>query len=184
MKNLLVLILLLSLVISCNKSNDIKEIDTQINNKSDNLSKNANGVHKLIPVEEQIKIREKSKAIAEAEKRDKILAEAEEKAKADAKLKAEQKAKEEWKQDNSPYASLPRMVMLTYQLPDSIKQISMGGEYNEFDLNIFFSAMGEGVLAKFQYEDEVQKWLDLIRGAYMPTSVEVLNNLFLCSIYF
>ena len=97
MKNLLLLILLLSLVISCNKSNDIKETDTQINNKSDNLSKNANGVHKLIPVEEQIKIREKSKAIAEAEKRDKILAEAEEKAKEDAKLKAEQKAKEDAK---------------------------------------------------------------------------------------
>ena len=97
MKNLLVLILLLSLVISCNKSNDIKETDTQINNKSDNLSKNANGVHKLIPVEEQIKIREKFKAIAEAEKRDEILAEAEEKAKADAKLKAEQKAKEDAK---------------------------------------------------------------------------------------
>ena len=97
MKNLLVLILLLSLVISCNKSDDIKEIDTQINNKSDNLSKNANGVHKLIPVEEQIKIREKSKSIAEAEKRDKILAEAEEKAKADAKLKTEQKAKEDAK---------------------------------------------------------------------------------------
>ena len=97
MKNLLVLILLLSLVISCNKSNDIKQTDTQINNKSDNLSKNANGVHKLIPVEEQIKIREKSKAIAEAEKRDKILAEAEEKAKEDAKLKAEQKAKEDAK---------------------------------------------------------------------------------------
>ena len=97
MKNLLVLILLLSLVISCNKSNDIKEIDTQINNKSDNLSKNANGVHKLIPVEEQIKIREKFKAIAEAEKRDEILAEAEAKAKEDAKLKAEQKAKEDAK---------------------------------------------------------------------------------------
>ena len=97
MKNLLLLILLLSLVISCNKSNDIKEIDTQINNKSDNLSKNANGVHKLIPVEEQIKIREKSKAIAEAEKRDEILAEAEAKAKEDAKLKAEQKAKEDAK---------------------------------------------------------------------------------------
>ena len=97
MKNLLVLILLLSLVISCNKSNDIKEIDTQINNKSDNLSKNANGVHKLIPVEEQIKIREKSKAIAEAEKRDEILAEAEAKAKEDAKLKPEQKAKEDAK---------------------------------------------------------------------------------------
>ena len=97
MKNLLVLILLLSLVISCNKSNDIKKIDTQINNKSDNLSKNANGVHKLIPVEEQNKIREKSKVIAEAEKRDEILAEAESKAKEDAKLKAEQKAKEDAK---------------------------------------------------------------------------------------
>ena len=50
----------------------------------------------------------------------------------------EQKAKDEWKGDNNPYASLPRMVMLTYQLPDSISEIAVGGEYNEFDLNIFF----------------------------------------------
>ena len=97
MKNLLVLILLLSLLISCNKSDDIKETDIQVNNKTDNLLKNANGVHKLIPVEEQNKIRERSKALAKAEQRDKILAEAEEKAKADAKLKAEQKAKEDAK---------------------------------------------------------------------------------------
>ena len=26
------------------------------------------------------------------------------------------------------------MVMLTYQLPDAIREIAMGGEYNEFDL--------------------------------------------------
>ena len=97
MKNLLVLILLLSLLISCNKSDDIKETDIQVNNKTDNLIKNANGVHKLIPVEEQNKIRERSKAIAKAEQRDKILAEAEQKAKEDAKLKAEQKAKEDAK---------------------------------------------------------------------------------------
>ena len=97
MKNLLVLILLLSMLISCNKSDDIKETDIQVNNKTDNLLKNANGVHKLIPVEEQNKIRERSKAIAEAEQRDKILAEAEQKAKEDAKLKAEQKAKEDAK---------------------------------------------------------------------------------------
>jgi len=97
MKNLLLLILLLSMLISCTKSDDIKEIDTQLNNKSDNLIQNANGVHKLIPVDEQNKIREKSKAAAEAEKRDKILAEAEQKAKEDAKLKAEQKAKEDAK---------------------------------------------------------------------------------------
>ena len=97
MKNLLVLILLLSLLISCNKSDDIKETDIQVNNKTDNLIKNANGVYKLIPVEEQNKIKERSKAIADAEKRDEIIAEAEQKAKEDAKLKAEQKAKEDAK---------------------------------------------------------------------------------------
>ena len=87
----------------------------------------------------------------------------------------EQKAKDEWKGDNNPYASLPRMVMLTYQLPDSISEIAVGGEYNEFDLNIFFSANGMGTDAVFKYESEVQKWLDLIRGSYLPNSVDDLK---------
>lgn len=87
----------------------------------------------------------------------------------------EQKAKENWKGENNPYASLPRMVMLTYQMPDAIKDIAIGGEYNEFDLNIFFSASGEDDEAKFVYEDEVQKWLDLIRGAYLPTTLDNLK---------
>ena len=34
--------------------------------------------------------------------------------------------------------------MLTYQLPDAIREIAMKGEFNEFDLNIFFSAEGVG----------------------------------------
>ncbi|RDB03837.1 GIY-YIG nuclease family protein [Runella aurantiaca] len=87
----------------------------------------------------------------------------------------EQKAKENWPGDNNPYASLPRMVMLTYQLPDSIREIAMKGEFNEFDLNVFFSAEGEGYKAKFKYEDEVQKWLDLIRGSFSETSVDNLK---------
>ena len=66
------------------------------------------------------------------------------------------------------------MVLLTYQLPNSISEIAGGGEYNEFDLNIFLS-MGEGVLAKFKYEDEVQKWLDPIRGSFLPNSVDDLK---------
>src|SRR5207248_10224506 len=45
----------------------------------------------------------------------------------------EQRAKENWKKGPNPYESLPRMVMLTYQLPDSIREIAMGGEFNEFD---------------------------------------------------
>jgi len=67
------------------------------------------------------------------------------------------------------------MVLLTYQLPDAIREIAMQGEFNEFDLNVFFSAEGLGDNAKFKYEDEVQKWLDLIRGAFLPTSVDNLK---------
>lgn len=87
----------------------------------------------------------------------------------------EQKAKENWKGANNPYASLPRMVMMTYQLPDSIREIAMKGEFNEFDLNVFFSAEGEGKKAKFKYEDEIQKWLDLIRGSFSETTIDHLK---------
>lgn len=87
----------------------------------------------------------------------------------------EQRAKEKWKKSNNPYAMLPRMVLLTYQLPDAIREIAMQGEYNEFDLNEFFRAEGEGVLAHFKYEDEVQKWLDLIRGSFLETTLDNLK---------
>ena len=46
------------------------------------------------------------------------------------------------KAPDNPYAALPRMVLLTYQLPDAIREIAMQGEFNEFDLNVFFSADG------------------------------------------
>ena len=87
----------------------------------------------------------------------------------------EQRAKRDWKGSKNPYAALPRMVLLTYQLPDAIREIAMQGEFNEFDLNVLFSAEGTGDKAKFKYEDEVQKWLDLIRGSFMPTSVDNLK---------
>lgn len=87
----------------------------------------------------------------------------------------EQRAKENWIGSNNPYLSLPRMVMLTYRIPDSIRQIAIQGEYDEFDLNVFFSATGKGKDAKFRYESEVQKWLDLIRGSYLPSSVDDLK---------
>ena len=87
----------------------------------------------------------------------------------------EQRAKESWIGSNNPYLSLPRMVMLTYRIPESIRQIALQGEYDEFDLNVFFSAKGKGTDAKFVYENEVQKWLDLIRGSYLPSSVDDLK---------
>lgn len=87
----------------------------------------------------------------------------------------EQRAKQEWERADNPYASLPRMVLLTYQLPDAIREIAMQGEFNEFDLNVFFSAEGTGKKAKFVYQDEVQKWLDLIRGAFSETTIDNLK---------
>lgn len=88
----------------------------------------------------------------------------------------EQRAKEKWIGSGNPYLSLPRMVMLTYQIPDSIRQIAMGGEFNEFDLNVFFSAKvekgGKPEDARFTYENEVNKWLQLIRGSYLPSNVD------------
>ena len=91
----------------------------------------------------------------------------------------EQKAKESWVGSGNPYLSLPRMVMLTYRIPDSIRQIAMQGEFNEFDLNVFFSAKptekNKPETSRFVYENEVQKWLDLIRGSYLPSNVDDLK---------
>lgn len=87
----------------------------------------------------------------------------------------EQRAKLAWTGGDNPYSSLPRMVLMTYQLPDSIIEIAKGGEYDEFDLNTFFTAEGTFGSAKFKYENEVQSWLDLIRGQYMATTVDNLK---------
>jgi len=88
----------------------------------------------------------------------------------------EQRAKRDWAGPGAnPYAALPRLVLMTYTLPDDIRQVAEEGEFNEFDLNEFFLAEGEGEEAKFEHADEVQKWLDLIRGAYRGTTVDDLK---------
>ena len=87
----------------------------------------------------------------------------------------EQRAKQQWQGDDNPYSCLPRMVLMTYQMPDAIREIAMQGEFDEFDLNVFFAAEGNGENAKFKYQDEVQKWLDLIRGAFQATTVDNLK---------
>ncbi|MCD6389700.1 MAG: GIY-YIG nuclease family protein, partial [Desulfobulbaceae bacterium] len=87
----------------------------------------------------------------------------------------EQGAKQKWKGENNPYSCLPRMVLMTYQLPDAIREIAMQGEFDEFDLNLFFAAEGNGENAKFKYQDEVQKWLDLIRGTFQATTIDNLK---------
>ncbi|WP_205631889.1 DEAD/DEAH box helicase family protein [Paraurantiacibacter namhicola] len=81
----------------------------------------------------------------------------------------EQRAKAEFAKahpdQRNPYGSLPQMRLLTYQMPDELLSIASGGEFDEFDLNEFFSASGKGVMATFTHKDEVQKWLNIIRGS-------------------
>lgn len=87
----------------------------------------------------------------------------------------EQNAKLSWKGSNNPYESLPRMVMLTYQIPEAIRKVATSSEFNEFDINMFFSAEGKKDEAHFVYENEVQKWLDLIRGQYINNSIDEIK---------
>ena len=87
----------------------------------------------------------------------------------------EQKAKKEWQGADNPYSALPQMVLMTYELPDDIKEIAKEGEFDEFDLNEFFKAEGEKANAAFIHKDEVQKWLNLIRGSHRETTRDNLK---------
>ena len=92
----------------------------------------------------------------------------------------EQRAKEEFAAKNpgkwNLYGALPQMRLLTYQMPDELLAIASAGEFDEFDLNEYFSATGTGSGAQFKHKSDVQKWLDIIRGQYAPRAVESLKT--------
>ncbi|WP_428392990.1 DEAD/DEAH box helicase family protein [Lichenicoccus sp.] len=92
----------------------------------------------------------------------------------------EQRAKEDFAAENpgrwNPYGALPQMRLLTYQMPDELIAIASAGEFDEFDLNAFFEAKGTRATARFAHKGDVQRWLDIIRGAYAPKAVEYLKT--------
>jgi len=92
----------------------------------------------------------------------------------------EQRVKEEFAAKNpgkwNPYGALPQMRLLTYQMPDELLAIASAGEFDEFDLNEFFSATETGERAQFKHKSDVQKWLDIIRGSYTPQVTEHLKT--------
>ena len=92
----------------------------------------------------------------------------------------EQRAKEDFAATHpgkqNPYAALPQMRLLTYQMPDELVAIANAGEFDEFDLNAFFEAKCTGKTAHFTHKSDVQKWLDIIRGSYALTAVEHLKT--------
>jgi hypothetical protein len=92
----------------------------------------------------------------------------------------EQRAKEEFAANNpgtwNPYGALPQMRLLTYQMPDELLTVASAGEFDEFDLNEFFAATGNGQSAQFKHKSDVQKWLDIIRGQYAPKIMDGLKT--------
>lgn len=92
----------------------------------------------------------------------------------------EQRAKETFQAANperwNPYGALPQLRLLTYQMPDELLAIANAGEFDEFDLNAFFEASGFDARARFKHKDDVQKWLDIIRGNYAPQTTEFLKT--------
>ncbi len=92
----------------------------------------------------------------------------------------EQRAKETFARAHpgkpNPYAALPQMRLLTYQMPEELLAVASQGEFDEFDLNEFFAATGTGLSAQFKHKSDVQKWLDIIRGQYLPRAAEFLKT--------
>ncbi len=77
----------------------------------------------------------------------------------------EQRAKSEWTgPEQNPYEALPRMYLLTYEMPEKLREVAINN-FSEFSLTEFFRTekLLDGV-PHFIHENEVQKWLDLLRG--------------------
>jgi hypothetical protein len=84
----------------------------------------------------------------------------------------EQRAKQQWRDEDGPnlYSELPTMKLLTYRLPQEIREVAAEGELDEFDLNAFFHATKSRedgrTVYRFTHAESVNKWLDLLRGQY------------------
>lgn len=93
----------------------------------------------------------------------------------------EQKAKESWIDGfgDNPYSELPQIIMMTYKIPSSLRESIENGEteeFEEFDLNDFFKADGKENDAKFQHEDSVFKWLEMITGKNLKFETDKLKE--------
>lgn len=76
----------------------------------------------------------------------------------------EQRAKDTWAgTGENPYQGLPKMHLLTYSMPDALREVALNN-HSEFSLTEFFKTERADGTPKFIHEREVQKWLDLLRG--------------------
>lgn len=77
----------------------------------------------------------------------------------------EQRAKVRWTDAKpNPYAALPKMHLLVYEMPEKLREVALNNA-SEFSLTEFFRTerLPEDK-PRFVHENEVQRWLDLLRG--------------------
>lgn len=85
----------------------------------------------------------------------------------------EQRAKKNWNEmSENPYLELPQIVMLTYQMPEKLREVASRGEFNEFNLNKFLSAKEKNGEWKFEREADVQKFINILHGIDLDVAVE------------
>ncbi len=77
----------------------------------------------------------------------------------------EQRAKHNWSSSEpNPYRSLPQMHLMAYEMPEALKEVALNN-LSEFSLTEFFrTEKQESGPPRFKHENEVQKWVDLLRG--------------------
>ncbi len=76
----------------------------------------------------------------------------------------EQRAKRGWDRTPNPYASLPQLHLLAYEMPEKLKDVAYNS-LSEFSLSEFFRThKPDDKTPVFVHENEVQQWLDLLRG--------------------
>lgn len=77
----------------------------------------------------------------------------------------EQRAKRSWDKSKgeNPYALLPTMYLLTYEMPEKLKEQAKNNKA-EFSLTEFFKTKKTDGEVSFVHVNEVQQWLDVLRG--------------------
>lgn len=76
----------------------------------------------------------------------------------------EQEAKATWQDAaTNPYTALPRMNLLVYEMPEKLREIAINNA-SEFSLTEFFRTEKQDGIDVFTHKQEIQKWLDLLRG--------------------
>lgn len=77
----------------------------------------------------------------------------------------EQRAKENWSgEGENIYQSLPKMHLLAYEMPPKLREVALNNR-SMFSLTEFFKTeRDDHKVPKFLHENEVQKFLDVLRG--------------------